>query len=57
MGESDIGQLEAIFALCGSPNEDIWPGWTALQGCEGYEVKKNHTRKIGQRFQLCVPDF
>ncbi|KAG8887765.1 serine/threonine protein kinase, CMGC, CDC2/CDK sub [Tulasnella sp. 332] len=56
MGESDIGQLEAIFALCGSPNEDVWPGFSQLKGCEGYEVKGTYTRKIGQRFSLLSND-
>lgn len=54
MGESDIGQLEAIFQLCGSPNEDVWPGWRDLPGCEGYEVKSNHQRNVGQRFRMYV---
>ncbi|KAG8985447.1 serine/threonine protein kinase, CMGC, CDC2/CDK sub [Tulasnella sp. JGI-2019a] len=56
MGESDIGQLDVIFALCGSPNEDVWPGFGQLKGCEGYEVKGTFTRKIGQRFSLLSND-
>ncbi|PKI83098.1 [pyruvate dehydrogenase (acetyl-transferring)] kinase [Malassezia vespertilionis] len=31
-GASEINQLELIAALCGSPNEDNFPGWSKLPG-------------------------
>lgn len=34
-GESDQRQLELIFELVGSPNEENWPGWTELPGAQG----------------------
>lgn len=54
MGESDAGQLDAIFNLCGSPNEDIWPGWTQLKGCEGWESKALYSPRISARFNKYV---
>lgn len=31
-GTSEINQLERIAQLCGSPNEETFPGWSALPG-------------------------
>ena len=31
-GSSEINQLELIAALCGSPNDDNFPGWSSLPG-------------------------
>lgn len=31
-GTSEINQLELIAALCGSPNDDNFPGWSSLPG-------------------------
>ncbi|CAO1618540.1 unnamed protein product [Sympodiomycopsis kandeliae] len=31
-GSSEINQLEQIVDLCGSPNEDVYPGWSTLPG-------------------------
>ena len=31
-GTSEINQLELISALCGSPNDDNFPGWSKLPG-------------------------
>lgn len=31
-GASEINQLELISQLCGSPNEDNFPGWSSLPG-------------------------
>ncbi|WFD29853.1 [pyruvate dehydrogenase (acetyl-transferring)] kinase [Malassezia sp. CBS 17886] len=31
-GSSEINQLELIAALCGSPTEDNFPGWSSLPG-------------------------
>lgn len=29
-GDTDLGQLSKIFEVCGTPNEEIWPGVTSL---------------------------
>ncbi|TDL21991.1 Pkinase-domain-containing protein [Rickenella mellea] len=34
-GNSDLDQLEKIFQLCGSPNQQNWPDFDMLPGCEG----------------------
>lgn len=52
MGESDLGQLEAIFQLCGGPSEGNWPGWKSLPGCEGYQVRVDYQRKFNQYFSM-----
>ncbi|GAA5835964.1 hypothetical protein JCM11251_006615 [Rhodosporidiobolus azoricus] len=36
-GSSDIDQLARIFALCGSPTPENFPGWSDLPGVEGFE--------------------
>jgi serine/threonine-protein kinase BUR1 len=33
-GESDSNQLEIIWDLVGSPNEENMPGWKSLPGAE-----------------------
>jgi serine/threonine protein kinase len=30
MGDSEIDQLTKIFSVLGTPNEEVWPGWSSL---------------------------
>ncbi|KAF8600562.1 Pkinase-domain-containing protein [Ceratobasidium sp. AG-I] len=34
-GNSDPDQLEKIWELCGTPDEEVWPGWRELPGMDG----------------------
>ena len=46
-GSSDADQLEKIWELCGTPDEEVWPGWRELPGMDG--SKPEIGRKIGNR--------
>ncbi|KZT68342.1 Pkinase-domain-containing protein [Daedalea quercina L-15889] len=45
-GGSDIDQLEKIWQLCGTPNEQTWPGWDQLPGCEGVRTWNTYNRRL-----------
>ncbi|CAO1628406.1 unnamed protein product [Parajaminaea phylloscopi] len=36
-GASEINQLELIADLCGSPNDDVYPGWSSLPGVKNLD--------------------
>lgn len=46
-GSSDADQLEKIWELCGTPDEEVWPGWRELPGMDG--VKPEIGRKLANR--------
>jgi cell division cycle 2-like protein len=35
-GKSEIDQLERMFKIVGTPNEDNWPGWRELKFAKKY---------------------
>lgn len=40
-GASEINQLELIAELCGSPNDEVYPGWTSLPGVKNLDNSGN----------------
>ncbi|KAJ3842637.1 kinase-like domain-containing protein [Lentinula raphanica] len=56
-GNSDIDQLDRIWALCGTPNQHTWPNYDQLPGCDG--MKRFTTaisRKIKQTYESIGPE-
>lgn len=49
-GESDANQLEIIWDLLGSPNDDNMPGWHLLPGAQGIKPRPRHGN-LGNRFK------
>lgn len=45
-GNSDLDQLEKIWSICGSPNQQNWPDYDTLQGCEGQIRFRPQERRI-----------
>lgn len=43
-GSSDTDQLRLIFELCGTPADDIWPGWRDLPDLNIYDPHKSGSR-------------
>jgi serine/threonine-protein kinase BUR1 len=37
-GKSDLDQIQIIFDMVGSPNDQNMPGWHDLPGCEGIKT-------------------
>ncbi|KDQ60137.1 hypothetical protein JAAARDRAFT_152682 [Jaapia argillacea MUCL 33604] len=51
-GNSDLDQLEKIWLLCGTPNQQSWPNYDQLPGCEGVRRFPNvFTRKIKTSYE------
>ncbi|KIY44096.1 Pkinase-domain-containing protein [Fistulina hepatica ATCC 64428] len=47
VGSSDLDQLDKIWQLCGTPNQQTWPCWDDLPGCEGVKrFSTTYTRSI-----------
>jgi serine/threonine-protein kinase BUR1 len=46
-GSSDADQLDKVWELCGTPDDDIWPGWRELPGMDG--VKPGFRTKMTSR--------
>lgn len=55
-GQSDVDQLERIWALCGTPTQHSWPNHEQLPGCEGLPkfFDKSLPRRIKHNFQRLV---
>jgi len=54
-GESESDQLEKIWDLCGTPNEEIWPGFRNLPGCHDLTFKYPKPNCIEERFKNFNP--
>jgi serine/threonine-protein kinase BUR1 len=52
-GESDQRQLEIIFDLVGTPNDDNMPGWQSLPGAQGLKVPPRPPN-LAERFKKYV---
>lgn len=50
-GNSDLEQLEKIWSICGSPNQQNWPGYDNLPGCEGQIRFRPQERRIRQVYE------
>lgn len=50
-GTSDLDQLEKIWTYCGSPNQQNWPGFDELPGCEGVKRFEPKPRQIKRLFE------
>jgi hypothetical protein len=49
-GNTDLDQLNHIFKLVGTPNEESWPNWTSLPGMDGVEGFKQYSPTLKERF-------
>jgi hypothetical protein len=47
-GKSEIEQLDLIFKLVGSPNEEKWPGYSELPNAGTIKWKNNPKTKVGE---------
>lgn len=48
-GKRDIDQLSKIFKMLGTPNEDIWPGYSKLPGAKA-KFPKQPYNKLREKF-------
>ncbi|TFK49340.1 Pkinase-domain-containing protein [Heliocybe sulcata] len=55
-GSSDIDQLDKIWQLCGSPNQQNWPNWDQLPGCEGVKRFPLYNRRVKQVYETIGPE-
>ncbi|EPQ53669.1 Pkinase-domain-containing protein [Gloeophyllum trabeum ATCC 11539] len=55
-GSSDIDQLDKIWQLCGSPNQQNWPNWDRLPGCEGVKRFPQYTRRVKAIYETIGPE-
>ena len=46
LGDSSLGQLERIWFICGWPNQQNWPSYDTLPGCEGQTRFRPQERRI-----------
>lgn len=53
-GTSDLDQLERIWDMCGSPNDDNFPGWSELPGCDGVKSFLVKERRVRAHFDALV---
>lgn len=49
-GRSEIGQLELIVSLLGTPSEAIWPGFNTLPGLQNFTLKQQPYNNLKQKF-------
>ncbi|KAH8110277.1 kinase-like domain-containing protein [Phellopilus nigrolimitatus] len=45
-GNSDLDQLDKIWSICGSPNQQNWPDYDTLPGCEGQIRFRPQERRV-----------
>jgi len=50
--EHDLGQLEAIFRICGSPCPSVWPGVEQLSRYRTMKMKRVYRRCLREQFPL-----
>ena len=49
-GKSEIHQLELIINLLGTPNDDIWPGFSNLSVTKNFTLKQQPYNNLKHRF-------
>lgn len=59
-GQSDMDQLDKIWSICGSPNQQNWPDYDKLPGCEGQVIGsiriQPHERRVKQVYESIGPE-
>ena len=56
-GNSDLDQLDKIWSLCGSPNQQNWPDYDQLPGCEGVIRFPTRSRRVKDVYERYVNDY
>ena len=49
-GKSEIGQLELIIDLLGTPNDQIWPGFSELPAMQEFTLKAQPYNNLKHKF-------
>jgi len=49
-GRSEIHQLELVIELLGTPNDQIWPGYSSLPALENFTLKQQPYNNLKTRF-------
>jgi cyclin-dependent kinase 10 len=49
-GKSEINQLELIINLLGTPNDNIWPGFSSLSVAKNFVLKQQPYNNLKHRF-------
>jgi len=49
-GKGEIDQIEKMYKLLGTPNEEIWPGYSHLPHVKNYKWKKYPANKLREKF-------
>ncbi|XP_065827696.1 cyclin-dependent kinase 10-like isoform X2 [Oscarella lobularis] len=49
-GTSEINQLERMIDLLGTPNENIWPGYSSLPGAKSFNLKQQPYNNLKHKF-------
>jgi len=55
-GRNEIDQLELIYKLCATPNEENWPGAVKLAWWETFKPQKVYKRRIREAFKDFPPE-
>jgi serine/threonine-protein kinase BUR1 len=53
-GTSDLDQLEKIWTMCGTPNQQTWPSFDNLPGCDGIKHFSYRQRQMKSMFEAYV---
>lgn len=51
-GTSEVGQLDMIVDLLGTPSESIWPGFSKLPACQNFTLKHQPYNNLKTKFPL-----
>ncbi|KAJ2389406.1 serine/threonine protein kinase, CMGC, CDC2/CDK sub [Coemansia sp. RSA 2603] len=49
-GSSDIGQIDRVMRICGSPTSALWPTWRDLPDCKQVEEFGTYPRRVREEF-------
>lgn len=54
-GRAEIHEIQLIVDLLGSPNDNIWPGFSELPNMENYTLKKQPYNNLKHKFPWLTP--
>ncbi|KAL1690815.1 kinase-like domain-containing protein, partial [Schizophyllum commune] len=55
-GSSDLDQVDRIWQLCGTPNQQTWPNFDELPGCEGVRRFQQYPKQLHKQFHAFGKD-
>ena len=53
-GRGEMAQLDKIFQLLGTPNDEVWPGFSDLPHAQGKRFRQYRYSKLRERARYCL---